>query len=103
MSLVSGLGLVAILSASSVLLLWAAFGSHLRSAWRMSLLALIVPFIVSYCLYFYPVWFENGSSGEYWMWAPLVLFPWYLAGLASSAIAALCLILQDRRSREGAE
>lgn len=98
MDLETGAFLVAIFSAGIVCLLWIVSPSRLRKAWLLIPLAVSVPFIVAYCLYFSPVWFGSGSS-EYYMWAPLFIVPWFLAGAAASTATSVALYLSVRRRR----
>ena len=98
MSLVSGAIILPIFSAVIVCLLWHVCPTRIRRAWILFPLSIIVPFTVAYCTYFYPVWFEHGSS-EYYTWAPLVIVPWFVAGVISSAAMSVAIYLISRKYR----
>lgn len=83
--------LIAILSACVVWLLCSVFPVSLRWLW-----VAIVPFILAYCIYWYPVWLGADPS-LYSAWALVAMIPWYLAGVISSA--AVVLILRKRPSK----
>jgi hypothetical protein len=85
MSLGSGAVIIAVCSALvSGLWCWVRPG---MSAW---LVAFLVPFIVSVCLYWAPVWLGANPS-EYSSWALLFIAPWFLAGAIPSAVVVFIL------------
>ena len=47
--------------------------------------ALGTPFLLSYCLYWTPVWL-GASRSEYSAWAGVAIVPWWLIGGIASAI-----------------
>jgi hypothetical protein len=51
-------------------------------------LALLVPFVLSNCLYWFPGW-HGANADEFMAWAPLFIIPWSLAGALPSVIAVL--------------
>ena len=91
LSIGSRAGLVALVSA----LLAVAYAqlSSQRAVW---ILNLGMPFIVSYSLYWSPVWL-GADSLEYGAWAPLFIVPWYLAGLLVSTIVVSLFEKRGRR------
>ncbi len=99
MSLVSGAIVLPIFSAATVWLLWHVCPPRIRKPWILFPLSVIVPFTVAYCTYFFPVWFEHGSSSEYHLWAVLVIVPWVAAGVISSAAMSLAIYLIFRKNR----
>jgi|SRR5579859_65264 len=105
MSFWSGALLVAVLSTGIVWLLCARGPKDLRNLWIV-----VVPFAVSFCLYWVPVWFSGGGSeydkavlkSEYSTWQLIFLVPWFFAGaIPSAAIVGILAILRKRRSRLG--
>jgi peptidoglycan/LPS O-acetylase OafA/YrhL len=94
-SLGSGALLIAVLSTGVVLLL----GSRLPKNLHL-LSAVVVPFVLAYCLYWSPVWFGSYSD-EYDAWSILGVGAWFLAGSFPSA--AMVLIIQKRRARMSSE
>ena len=58
---------------------------RLRSTPLRWVLALSVPLVISYSLYWSPVWLGADSS-EYSAWAPLFIVAWYIAGAAMSSL-----------------
>jgi hypothetical protein len=66
-------------------------------AWRVKVaLAVIAPFIVSYCVYWLPAWMGKDAS-EYSAWAFIIIFPWGLAGVAASlAVVGLSYVFAHR-------
>src|ERR1035437_10397545 len=84
-SLSLGSGAVVIAVCSSLLTgLWLCARS-VRSAW---LIALLAPLVLSFCLYWLPVWLGANAS-EYFSWAPLFIGMWFLAGAVPSAVVVL--------------
>src|SRR4051812_8816024 len=80
LSLASGAGIVAALSA---LLTWLLFKrARGREVW---LLPFAVPLVVSYSLHSLPVWLGAGDEAQFGAWAALFVIPWYLAGACTSA------------------
>jgi hypothetical protein len=80
LSVDSGAALVAIISA-----LLAAIIGFVRPAIVRWLSVVVVPFVVSFCLYRLPVWLGADSS-EYSSWQFLVVGVWFLAGMIPSAL-----------------
>jgi hypothetical protein len=78
LSLGSGAGLVMLVSA-----LLAAVSARFPSRIVAWLLALAVPYIVSYSLYWSPFWL-GADSLEAGAWAGFFIVPWYIAGLVVS-------------------
>lgn len=99
MSLASGAIVLPIFSAAIVCLLWHVCPTRIRKAWILFPLSVVVPFTVAYCTYFYPVWFEHGSSSEYHVWAVLFIVPWFVAGAISSAAMSVAIYLIVRKYR----
>ena len=65
--------------------LLALFIARLRpAAWRWIVCA-AAPVIISYCLYWYPVWLGADSS-EYSSWELICVIPWSVAGILASTI-----------------
>ena len=85
LSIGSGAGLVMVASAL-LAVVWAQVPSRIV-AW---LLALGVPLIVSYSLYWLPFWL-GADSLEAGAWAGLFIVPWYFAGAAVSSIVVALL------------
>jgi hypothetical protein len=54
-------------------------------------LALVIPFVIAWCLYWMPVWVGNDPS-EYAAWAPLFIVLWGLSG----AVASLLVFIAKR-------
>lgn len=91
-SLGSGSLLIAVLSTGIVWSLRSVLPKNLHS-----LSALIVPFILAYCLYWSPVWLGSDDVSQYHAWAGIGIGAWFMAGLFPSAITVL--VIQRRRSR----
>jgi len=65
------------------------------------LLALSIPLVISYSLYWLPVW-RGANSSEYSTWAPLFIAPWYVVGaVMSSFVIYLDARRRRRRMRQG--
>jgi hypothetical protein len=65
------------------------------------LLALIVPLVISYSLYWLPVW-RGVSSSEYSTWAPSFIAPWHAVGaVMSSLVVFVDTRRQRRRTQQG--
>jgi len=103
MSFLSGAFLVAVLSTGVVWLLRAVGPKDLRNLW-----IIVVPFAVSFCLYWAPVWFGGGGSeyeraalkAEYHNWELIFLVPWFFAGaIPSAVIVGMLAIFRKRRAR----
>jgi amino acid permease len=90
LSLGSGAILIALLSVAVVWLLCSVVPA-LRSLW-----AVIVPFILAYCLYWLPVWLGAEASG-FGAWAILFVGAWFFAGFFPSAVVVLILQKRERR------
>ena len=85
LSLGSGALAIAFVSAIVVLPL-AAVRPKLRALWVWS-----VPLVAAFCLYWSPVWLGADAS-EYSAWAFIVVVPWFLAGVLSSALVVWILL-----------
>ncbi len=85
LSLVSGAVLIAILSTGIVWLLSFVLPAGLR--W---LSVVLVPFILSYCIYWSPAWL-GADPVEYHVWAGLFIFLWFLSGVFPSAVVVFLL------------
>jgi len=86
LSLASGAGVVAALSA---LLTWMLFKRvRGREVWP---LALAVPLVISFSLYWLPVWMGAGDVAQFGAWAVLFIVPWYLAGAGASISVVILL------------
>jgi hypothetical protein len=86
LSLGSGAGIVAVLSALRTRLLFKR--AHGRAVW---LLPLATPLVVSFSLYWLPVWLGADDVAQFGAWAGLFILPWYLAGAGTSAYVVLLL------------
>ena len=91
-SLGSGALLIAVLSTGIVWLLRSLLPKTLHS-----LSAVVVPFVLAYCLYWSPVWLGSDDVSQYGAWAVLGVGAWFLAGFFPSAV--MVLIIQKRRAR----
>jgi hypothetical protein len=91
LSIGSGAILVAVLSVGIVWLLRSRLSKSLHS-----LSAVVVPFVLAYCLYWSPVWLGSDPS-EYGAWSVLFVGAWFLAGFFPSAM--MVLALQRRRAK----
>ena len=91
-------GALGVVVASAIL---AFVWTRLRLTTLRWLLALSVPLVISYSLYWSPVWLGADSS-EYSAWAPLFIVPWYVAGaVMSSLVIYLDYWRRRRRMRQG--
>lgn len=86
----SGIILTGILSVAIVWLLSFLAPKRLRALW-----VVIVPFVLAYSLYWFPVWLGADPS-EYGAWAALGIGELFFAGFLPSAV--LVLILQKRHA-----
>jgi hypothetical protein len=94
LSLATGALFVAIISGAAALLM--ARIPHRAARW---IVALAFPVVMSYCLYWFPVW-RGANSAEYSTWALLVVGAWSLAGVASSSAVVVAIrILENCTSR----
>ena len=83
LSIFQAVGIVAVLSAILMAGLWRrAFGG-----WNW-LIALVVPLLVSYVVYWSPVWL-GADDLEYGAWSGIIIVPFYPAGAVASAIVVL--------------
>ena len=83
LSLISASALVAVISAVAALLI-----GRITSAVARWFAAVLFPFVLSYSVYWMPVWLgANGS--EYSAWALLAVGVPFLAGLVPSAVVTL--------------
>jgi hypothetical protein len=85
LSLGSGAALIAIFSA---LLAWPL--CYVRPTLARWVGAILVPFVLSYCLYWSPVWL-GGNPDQASSWALLFIGSWFLAGAIPSAVVVLIL------------
>jgi len=85
LSLTSGAIVIAVLSTALVWLLCALCPVRLRKLW-----VVIVPFVLAYCLYWFPVWLGADDS-EYGAWAIAGVGGWFLAGAVPSAVLVIML------------
>jgi Fe2+ transport system protein B len=85
LSLGSGAALVAIISA-----LLAGAISFVRPPIVRWLSVVVVPFVISFCLYRLPVWLGADGS-EYSSWQFLFVGAWFLAGVIPSALVVFIL------------
>jgi hypothetical protein len=86
LSIGSGAGIVAVLSA---LLTWALFKrARGREVW---LLTFATPLVISFSLYWLPVWMGAGDVAQFGAWAVLFILPWYIAGAGTSVFVVLLL------------
>ncbi len=90
LSLTTGALVLAFVSALVVWFLCYVFPVSLRKFW-----VVIVPLVLAFCLYWWPVWFNNEPASEYHTWMFAFLFPWFIAGVVPSAL--IVLILETRR------
>ena len=56
-----------------------------RKLWRR-FASIWVPFLLSYTLYWSPVWFGHGDRAQFAAWAPLFIVPWFAAGAVASTL-----------------
>ena len=91
-SLGSAALLIAVLSTGVVWLLRTLLPKNLHS-----LSAVVVPFVLAYCLYWSPVWFGRSDPSEYGAWAVAGVGALFLAGFFPCAV--MVLIIQKRRAR----
>ena len=84
LSLVSGAAVVAVVS----VLLTLVLSRYVRGRMVCSL-PLGVPLVVSYSLYWSPVWMGANDEAQFGAWAVLFIVPWYLAGAVTSAFVVL--------------
>jgi len=66
----------------------ALFTSRLKATISRWFATLVIPFLIAYSLYWYPVWLGSDSS-EYSAWALLVVTPWFMSGAATSIVVTL--------------
>src|SRR5579863_644549 len=85
LSIGSGAILIAVLSVGVVWLLCSVLPVALRWLW-----VVIVPFILSYSLYWLPVWLGADPS-EFSAWEIVVIAPWFLSGAIPCAVLVLIL------------
>ena len=87
LSLGSGAVLIAFVSVWLVWLLCSVSRRLAFPAWSYWILVVVVPFGLSYCLYWSPVWLGSDPS-EYGAWQVLCVGAWFLAGAVPSGIIA---------------
>jgi hypothetical protein len=90
LSLVSGSVVVALISVALTVALARISRVILYPVW-----AVVVPLVISYCLYWLPVWLGNDPS-EYGAWSGLVVGVWFVAGAVPSSV--ILFVLRKRRS-----
>jgi hypothetical protein len=100
MTLGQGAYLIAVLSTGMVSLL-CCIKRPAEKLWHL-LTAIVVPFLLANGLYWHGAWQAKeamGSTafGEYEMWAPLFLVPWFIAGVIPSVAAVLFLRVYIRK------
>ena len=78
LSWTSGFFVVAVLSA-----VFALFTGRLQFAALRWVAGALGPIVISYCLYWSPVWLGADSS-EYWSWSGVFVIPWSLVGILAS-------------------
>jgi|SRR5215469_8892844 len=93
-SFTSGAILQALASTAVVWLLCCVCSAALRK-----LSVVIVPFVLAYCLYWFPVWFSGEPSWEYRNWMFVFLVPWFLAG-AIPSVVVVWIFEKRHRSRD---
>ncbi len=81
LSLGSGALLIAIVSSASVWFLGQVAPSRLRKLWVIA-----IPAILTFCLYWFPVWFAGEPALEYHTWQFVFYVLWFLAGAIPSAL-----------------
>ena len=86
----------AMVAAMSVALLFALSRAYIgRWLWVP---ALLIPFALSYFLYWTPVW-RGANSSEYSAWAPLLIGTWFVFGaIACSVLVAVLLARRSKRT-----
>lgn len=89
LSLGTGALLIAIVSSASAWFLGRAF-PRLNGAWL-----LVVPAVLTYCLYWSPVWFAGEPGSEYGTWQFVFYVPWFFAGAIPTALV-LRFVLKRR-------
>jgi hypothetical protein len=85
------------LVAAMISLVLVATLSRFSSVRWYPLWAVLIPFVVAYCLYWSPVWLGNDPS-EYSIWSGMVISVWFVAG--ASASSALLFFLHKRRKAQ---
>jgi hypothetical protein len=80
LSLESGALLVGLVSAL-LSVVWSSLSSS-KLGW---FLVLLTPLVVSYSLYWSPVWLGDSPS-EYSSWSGLFIGPWFVAGVVASVV-----------------
>ncbi len=93
-SIGAGCAVVAVIS-GLLALVW----TQIRMASIARLLTFVAPLVVSYTLYWYPVWMGSDSS-EYGSWAPLFIAPWSAVGIAGSLLVFGLVRGTQKRKRE---
>ncbi len=91
LSLSSGALLIAIVSSSSVWLLGQVSPSRLRKLWVIA-----VPAVLTFCLYWFPVWFADEPALEYHAWQFVFYVLWFLAGIIPSALVVRFVLKRDQ-------
>jgi len=91
-------GFPVVMAMSAVL---ALFSRRLQPAPLRWFVGVIAPIVISYCLYWSPVWLKGHSSSEYSSWEGLFVVPWSLAGFVVFVVimAVDCLIRERRKRR----
>jgi hypothetical protein len=91
LSLASASALVAVVSAVAAFLV-----ARISSALARWCAAMLLPHVLSYCVYWMPVWLGADSS-EYFSWEILGVGVPYLAGLVASVLVTLITTLYANR------
>jgi len=81
LSLALAAAIIAAISAG-LALIWA----RIRQKYWRRIVSLAVPFVLSYSLYWTPVWFGHGDRDSFAAWAPLFILPWFAAGAVSTVL-----------------
>ena len=82
LSLSLGSGAILIGASSAFLAFLFAFIPFTKLRWFF---ALVMPFVLSYSLYWWPVWLGQDPS-EYYSWALVAIVPWYAVGVIASVL-----------------
>jgi hypothetical protein len=53
--------------------------------------SVVVPFTIANCLYWSPVVLGGADPSGFWLWAPLFLVTWFLAGAVPSVVLVLVI------------
>jgi len=81
LSLGTGALLIAVVSSVSVWLLCRISPVQVWKVW-----VVLLPAVLTYCLYWSPVWLLGEPRSEYSVWQFVFYIPWFLAGAIPSAL-----------------